>query len=31
MPFGLINAGENFQRAMDISFIGENDKFVVIY
>ena len=31
MPFGLMNAGEMFQRAMDIDFIGEKDKFVVIY
>jgi hypothetical protein len=31
MPFGLINAGENFQRAMDIAFVGERDKFIVIY
>ena len=31
MPFGLMNVGENFQRAMDIDFIGEKDKFVVIY
>jgi hypothetical protein len=31
MPFGLMNARETFQRAMDISFIGEKDKFVVIY
>jgi hypothetical protein len=31
MPFGLMNAGETFQRAMDITFIGERDKFVVIY
>ena len=31
MPFGLINAGATFQRAMDISFLEERDKFVVIY
>jgi hypothetical protein len=31
IPFGLMNAGDNFQRAMDITFIGEKDKFVVIY
>jgi hypothetical protein len=31
MPFGLMNAGETFQRAMDIAFVGERDKFVVIY
>jgi hypothetical protein len=31
MPFGLMNAGETFQRAMDIAFIGEKDKFVAIY
>jgi ribonuclease HI len=31
MHFGLMNAGETFQRAMDIAFIGEKDKFVVIY
>jgi hypothetical protein len=29
--FGLMNAVETFQRAMDIAFIGERDKFVVIY
>ena len=31
MPFGLINVATTFQRAMDIIFIGEKDKFVVIY
>ena len=31
MSFGLMNAGATFQRAMDISFIGEKDRFVVIY
>jgi hypothetical protein len=31
MPFGLMNAGVTFQRAKDIAFIGEKDKFVVIY
>ena len=31
MPFGLMNTGATFQRAMDITFIGEKDRFVVIY
>jgi hypothetical protein len=31
MPFGLMNVGEKFQRAMDIAFIGEKDQFMVIY
>ena len=26
-----MNVGANFQRAMDIAFVGERDKFVVIY
>ncbi len=31
MPFGLMNARATFQRAMDIAFYEEEDKFVVIY
>lgn len=31
IPFGLMNAGENFQRAMDISFYEEKDRVLVIY
>jgi hypothetical protein len=31
MPFGLMNARETFQRAMDIAFVGEKDIFMVIY
>jgi hypothetical protein len=31
MHFGLMNAGATFLRAMDIDFIGEKDKFLVIY
>ena len=31
MPFRLMNVGENFQRAMDIAFVGEQDKFLVVY
>ena len=31
MPFGLINAGATFQRAMDIAFKGLVNKLVVIY
>ena len=31
MPFSLMNASATFQWAMDISFIGERDKFMVFY
>ena len=31
MPFGLMNAGATFQRAMDIAFADEREIFVVIY
>jgi hypothetical protein len=31
MPFKLMKAGATFQRAMDIAFVGEKDKFVLIY
>jgi ribonuclease HI len=31
MPFGLMNAGATFQRAMDIAFIEETGKFIVVY
>jgi hypothetical protein len=31
MPFGLINAGETFQRAMDVVFQGIINKCVVVY
>ena len=31
MPFGLMNAGATFQRAMDIAFVGLKDNFVLIY
>ena len=31
MPFGLINNGATFQRAMDIAFKGLVNKSVVIY
>jgi hypothetical protein len=31
IPFGLMNVGATFQQAMDIAFVGERDKFVVIY
>jgi hypothetical protein len=31
MPFGLMNAGATFERAMDITFVEELGKFIVIY
>ena len=31
MPFGLMNDGATFQRAMDLAFVGLKDKFVLIY
>ena len=31
MPFGLMNAGESFLRAMDIAFSKEIHEFLVIY
>ena len=31
MPFGLMNVVATFQRAMDIDFADERDRFVVIY
>ena len=31
MPFGLMNAGATFQRAMDIAFVEEKEKIVVVY
>lgn len=31
MPFELMNAGATFQRAMDIMFVGEKDKFIMVY
>ena len=31
MPFGLMNIGATFQRAMDVAFVGERDRFIVIY
>ena len=30
IPFGLMNVGDTFQRAMDLYFVGLKDKFVLI-
>ena len=31
MPFGLMNVGETFERAMEIAFAKEIHDFLVIY
>jgi hypothetical protein len=31
MPFGLMNAGATFQREMDIAFVEDIGKYIVIY
>lgn len=31
MPFGLINAGDTFQRAMDLAFHGVLGRYIVVY
>lgn len=31
MPFGLTNASATFHRATNIAFVGEKDKFIVVY
>lgn len=31
MPFGLMNVGATFQSDMEIVFVGEKNKFIVIY
>ena len=31
MPFGLMNDGDTFQRAMDLAFVGLKDKFLLVY
>ena len=31
MPFGIVNAGANFQHAMDIDFMGDTNKLIYTY
>ena len=31
MPFGLMNVGVTFQRAMDIDFVDKIGRFIIIY
>ena len=31
IPFGLMNVGATFQRAMALAFVGLKDKYVLIY
>lgn len=31
IPFGMMNARATFQKEMDIAFVEEKDKFVVVY
>jgi hypothetical protein len=31
MSFDVMNVGATFQRAMDIAFVSERDKFFIIY
>ena len=31
IPFGIMNARDTFQRAMNLAFAGLKDKFVLIY
>jgi len=31
IPFRMMNAGATFQRVVDISFVDENDKFIIVY